>query len=103
MVIFIGVDAVDLIVGGHDGLRLAFLYGDLKTAGIDLAKRPFIYDGVHGHTTGLLAVCRKMLGTCGNAVLLNPTDIRSRHFAGQIRILREVFKIASAHGRALDI
>ena len=44
MFILIGIDAVDHIVGRHDGLGIRFLHRDFKAGEVDLTQRPLIHD-----------------------------------------------------------
>lgn len=48
MLVFVGVDAVDLVVGGHDAHRLGLAHGDFKTGQIQFAHDTFVHHGVAG-------------------------------------------------------
>ena len=48
--VFVGVAAVDLVVGGHDGLGMAFLDGNFKTGEVQFPQRALIHHGIHAHT-----------------------------------------------------
>ena len=44
-----------------------------------------------------------MLGAGSHTLRLDAADVSGSHFAGEIRIFGEVFKIAAAEGAALDV
>ena len=103
VVILIGIGLIDLVVAGHNGLGLALSDGNLKSSQIDFPERPLIQHGIHAHPPQFLRVCGKVLGAGGDTARLNPPDIRSRHFAGQIRVLGEILKVPAAQGAALHV
>ncbi len=103
MFIFIGIHAVDPVIGGHDRSRSRFLYRDLKAGQIDFPQCPFIHHGVACHTAQLLGICGKMLRARAHAFGLDPADVACRHFPGQIGILAEIFKVPAAQRASLDI
>ena len=96
MLIFIGIDAVDHVVGGHDAFRLRFFDGDFKARQIEFPEGPFIYDGIGCLAPQLGIVGRKMLRTGGNAVFLDAADVACRQLAGKVRVFREVLEVAPA-------
>ena len=103
VLVFVGVNAVDLVVGAHDGLGLAFLYGNLKTGEVDLTEGTLIHHTVIGHAAQLLAVCGKVLGAGGNAVLLHATHESSGHLAAQVGVFGEILEVTAAQRAALDV
>ena len=103
MGIFIGINAVDHIVGAHDGFRMALANGNLKIGEIQFPEGPLVHDGIGGHAPQLGVVGGKMLGTGADAICLDAADIASGHFARQIGVLGEVFKIAATERIALGI
>ena len=44
MLVFVGVDPADHVIGGHDAHGIPLLHGDLKTREVDLAKGSLIQD-----------------------------------------------------------
>ena len=103
MLVFVGVDAVDLVVGGHDGQRLGFTYCDFETGQIQFAHGTLIDHGVAGLAAQLLAVDREMLRACGDAVALDAANEAGGHTAGDDRIFRIVLEVASAQRVAFDV
>ncbi len=55
------VDSVDQVVGCHDGVRVRFLYCNLKPFQVDFPQSPLAYVGVGKHPVVLLIVGGKML------------------------------------------
>ena len=101
--VLIGIDAVDLVVGGHDGLGLPLLHRNFEAGGIDLPEGALVHHGIVGHTTKLLAVGRKVLRTCRHTLTLHAADIGCRQLARMIGILGEILKIPSAEGTPLNV
>ena len=94
--IFIGIGSVETVVAGHEAARSAFFNGNFKIRQVQLAQRSFIHDGVGMHSEHFLAVGRKMLGACRNAVGLDAADISRSQFACKVWIFGIVFKAAAA-------
>ena len=103
MLVFVGVDAVDLVVGGHDAHRLGLAHGDFKTGQIQFAHGTFVHHGVAGLAAQLLTVDREMLRACGDAVALDAANEAGGHTAGDDRIFRIVLEVASAQRVAFDV
>ena len=103
MLVFVRVDAVDLVVGGHDGQRLGFTHCDFETGQIQFAHGTLIDHGVAGLAAQFLAVDREMLRACGDAVALDAADQACRHTSGDDRIFGIVFEVTSAQRVALDV
>ena len=99
----IGILAVDLVVGRHDGAGLGLVDGQLEAGQIDLTERALIYDRVHGHAALLLGVDREVLDAGIHTLALDSLYIGSRHLACQIWIFRKVFKVTSAKRASLNI
>ena len=96
VLVFVGVHTVHLIIGGHDGFGMGFPDHDLKRSEIQLPKCTLVQHRVACHAAQLLTVGGKVLGTGGYAVCLNAPDVGSGHLAGEIGVLREILKAASA-------
>ena len=103
MLVFVGVDAVDLVVGGHDGHRMSFAHGDFETGQVQFAHGALVHNGVAGLAAQLLAVDREMLRACGDAVALDAANEAGGHTAGDDRIFRIVLEVASAQRVALNV
>ena len=103
MLVFVGVDAVDLVVGGHDGHRMSFAHGDFETGQIQFAHGTFVHHGVAGLAAQLLAVDCEMLRACGDAVALNAANQARCHTSGDNRIFGVVLEVTSAQRVALDV
>ena len=103
MLVFVRVDAVDLVVGGHDGQRLGFAHCDFETGQIQFAHGALVDHGVAGLTAQLLAVDCEMLRACGDAVALNAANQARCHTPGDNRIFGVVFEVTSAQRVALDV
>ena len=101
--ILVGVGAVELVVRGHDGLRLALIDGDLKPGQVNFAQRALVDDGIDDHAALLLVIAREVLDAGRDPLLLNTAHIGRRHFAGEVRIFREILEVTSAQRVALDI
>ena len=101
--VFVGVGAVYRVIAGHDGFWMPLFYGDLKGGKVDLPQGALVHHGVRRQPPGLLGVDGKVLRAGGGAVFLNAPDIGGGHFACQVGILGEVFKIPPAEGAALHV
>ena len=103
MLVFVRVDAVDLVVGGHNGQRLGFAHCDFETGQIQFAHGAFVDHGVARLSTQLLAVDGEMLRACGDAVALNAANQARCHTSGDNRIFGVVLEVTSAQRVALDV
>ena len=101
--VLVGVGAVYLVVGGHDGLGMALLDGDLKVGEVQLTQGALIHHAVAGHAQQLLRVGGKVLGTGGDAVFLHAPDEGGGHFAAQVGVLGVVLKVAPVQRAALGV
>ena len=96
-------DAVDLVVGTHQGGRLCPFDDILKRLQIQPAHGVFRSDRVAEKAVILAVVHRKMLHANTDALTLHTLGLRRRHHTGEQRILAEILKVPSAKGIALDI
>ena len=101
--VFRGKDAVDAVVRAHDRPGLFLLDGGLKGGEVDFAQCALIHVGARAHAPVLLRVDREVLDAGAHVPALDAVDQGRGHLTGQIRILREVLKVAAAEGRALDV
>ena len=101
--IFIGIDTVDHVIGGHDGLRVPFLHGDFKIGQVNLTQSTFIHHRVGCHAPQLRVVGSKVLRACGNPVSLDAADIACSHLTCKVGIFREILKVSPAERIALDV
>ena len=100
---FVGINAVDLVIGAHDGLGLAFLHGNLKAGEVDLTEGTLVHHAVVGHTAQLLAVGGKVLGAGGDAVLLYAAHEGRSHLTAQVGVFGEILEVTAAQRAALDV
>ena len=100
---FVGIFAVHLVVGGHQRAGMAVPDGDFKPCQVNLPQSALIYDCIHGHPPLLLGVHGKVLETGKAALALNAFYIGGGHFAGQIRVFREILEIPPAERASLDV
>ena len=99
----IGIGAVDLVVGSHDGLYAAFFDSDLELGQIELAQSPFIHHSVDCHTALLLGVDREVFCTGAYALALHAFDITRGDLACQIGVFGIILEIAAAERTSLHI
>ena len=92
----IGVFPVDLVVRGHDGAGLRLVDRHLEPRQVDLAERPLIHDGVHGHAALLLGVHGEVLDAGIDALALDALHVGSSHLTRHIGVFREVLEVAPA-------
>ena len=103
MAVLVGVSSVDEVIAAHDGLGLCFLDHDLKPGQVQFPQSAFIHHRIRRHAAQFLAVDGKVLGAGRNTVGLDAPHIARGHFAGKIRILGEILKVAAAEGAALGV
>ena len=101
--VFIGVNAVNHIVGRHDGLGMSFLHGNLKAGEVDFPQGTLVHHGAHGHAAQLLGVDSEVLRAGGNAICLNAPDVGSRHFTGQIGVFGKILEVPPTQRTALHV
>ena len=99
----VGILAVDLVIGRHDGAGLGLIDGQLEAGQIDLAKRALIYDRVHSHAALLLGVDREVLDAGIYALALDSLHIGCRHLACQIRVFGKILEVTSAKRASLNV
>ena len=99
-----GVLPVEQVVGGHQGMGLALLDGNLKALEIDVPQGPLADVGVGEHAVGLLVVAAEVLdGGAAARMALHTLGDGSRHLAGDEGVLGVVFKVPAAQGAAVDV
>ena len=101
--VFTAFDAVDEIVGAHDGEHAAILHRRLESRQVDLAQCPLAYGLVNVKPVGLLAVDRIVLRASGHVGFLHTLNVGHALRGGQYRILAHVLEIATAQRATLDI
>ena len=101
--LLLGVLAVELVVGGHDGPGIGLLHGDLEVLQVDLAEGALADAGVVLVAVRLLVVGGVVLDGSAHAVALDPPDIGRSHLAGEERILGEILEVTSAQRVAVDV
>ena len=103
VLIFVGIRAVDEVVGAHDRPRLRGSAHDLEASQVDLAHRALIHDGIRRHAAQLLGVDGEVLGAGGGPRRLDSFDESGRHAPGENRVFGEVLEVTPAQGRTLDV
>ena len=101
--VLVGVDAVDEIVAGHEGLGVRLFDDDLKPGQVQFPQRPLVHHRVRCHAAQLLVVDGEVLGAGGDAFRLDAAHVGGGHLAGEIGILGEILKVAAAEGAALGV
>ena len=96
------VDPVDAVVGHHHRPGPGLHHG-LEGEQVDLPQRPFVDDAVDGGALGLGVVAHEVLWTCGDALRLDPCDVRRRESGSENRILRVALEVAAAERGADDV
>ena len=97
------MDAVDVVVRGHDGPRLCFPDRNLEVPEVDLPQRPFAEAGVVVEPVQFLAVHREMLHRGADAVGLDAGNHGRGHLAGEQRVLAVILEVPAAERVAVDI
>ena len=98
-----GVDAVDVVVGGHHRPGLRLLDGNLEALQVDLAQCPLRNLCIVVHAVRLLVVGGKVLDARAHAVGLHTVDVGGSGLAGHQGVFRVVFEVAPAERAAHDV
>ena len=98
-----GVFSVDQVVGAHQGVRLALLYGGLVSCEVDLPQRAFVHHRVVGHAAVLLVVHDVMLERCSHVFALYALDVGSGDLAGEVGVFGIILEIPAAERGTLDV
>ena len=98
------VDAVDEVVGGHDGGGPGLAYADLEGAQVEVAQGSGADPAVGVEAVGLLVVAGQVLdGHSPPRVGLDPVGDGGGDASGQQRVLGEVLEVASAQDGAVQV
>ena len=103
VVLLLGVLAVELVVGGHDGPGIGLLDGDFEVLEVDLAEGTLADAGIVLVAVGLLVVDGVVLDGDTHVVALYTIDIGSSHLTGEDRILGEVLEVTAAERVTMDV
>ena len=103
LMVFGTVRTIEFVVGAHHRPGLGLLNGRFEGWQIYLSQAALIYFRVNGEAAVLLVVGGKVFKGCADTLALDTLDQRSRHLAGQERILRKIFKVAPTQRRAFHI
>ena len=98
MLVFVGIDPVNPIVGGHNALGVGLLHHDFKAGEVDFPEGALVHDGVGGLTAQLGIVGGKVLGAGGHTLRLNAPDVACGHFTCQIGVFTEILEVTAAQG-----
>ncbi len=96
------VDAVDLVVGRHDGPHAGFFDGGLEGGQVDLAQRAVVHFSADGHALMFLVVAGEVLDATGHAVLLDAAHIGHGQARREQRVLGERLEGPAGQGRPGD-
>ena len=103
VLVFVGIHTVHLIIGGHDSFGMSFPDHNFKSGEVQLPKCTLVQNGIACHTAQLLTVGGKVLRTSRHAVCLNAPDVGGCHLSGEVGVLGEILKAASAQRAALQV
>ena len=99
-----GMDAVDLVVAGHDGTGMRGAHTQFKPQKIDFAQRALGDHGGHTAAVFFLVVAGEVFdGHSASFRCLNALGEGCGHAAREQRIFREILEISSAQRIAVDI
>ncbi len=98
-----GKSAVDVVVGSHDGPRVALLDCNLEIPQVDFAQGTYRNPCVKVKSVEFLVVSRKMLDGRPDSLALDSTDVAGGYLASQQRVFGIIFKVPSAQRIALDV
>ena len=96
-------DAVDLVVGAHDGGGLRLFDDVLERLEIQLPHGLFRGDGVAHEAVVLAVVQREVLERHAHALRLDALHLGGAHDACKQRVLAEILKVPPAERIALDV
>ena len=102
VLVLVGVDAVDEVIGAHDALGRGLAGHDLEAGEVDLAQRALVDDGVGRLAAGLLGVHGEVLGAGADSLGLDAAHVGGGHLAREVGVLGEVLEVAAAQRVALD-
>lgn len=94
--VFGRIVAIDQVIAGHDGARLADRYRDLERQQVGFAQRRFGQVRADHHAPRFLAVGDEMFDGRDDTLRLDAGNRMAGQLAGEQRILADVFEIATA-------
>ena len=103
MLVFVRIDAVDLVVGGHDGHRPGFAHCDFEAGQVQFTHGTLVDYGIAGLAAEFLTIDGEVLRTCGNAVTLDASNQARRHTTGDDRIFGVILEITTAQRVAFNV
>ena len=95
--------AVDLVVGRHDGPRLALTDGYLEAAEVDFAGSTLADTLVDAGAVGLLRVHGEVLGADADTLLLYALDIGGGNLSREQRVFGIILEVAAAERVAVQV
>ncbi len=98
-----GMNAVDEVVGVHDGVDVALGDGGLEGRQVDLAHGALVGVGADVVAVVLLIIQGKVLDGGDDALGLDALDEWNHQDGVQIGVFREVLEVAAGHGRAGNV
>ena len=103
MVVLVGVDPVDQVVGAHQRAWVSLAHRDFESGQINLPQGALVHYGVRGHSPQFLTVDREMLRCRGHPGRLDAPDVGRSEFAGQIGVFGEILKVPAGQWAAFDV
>ena len=97
------MDAVEEVVGGHDGPDVGFLDGGFKGGEVDFVEGALVDVGVDAVALELLVVGGEVLEGGEDALALDAADVGVAEAGGEPGILAVPLKIAAPDGDAVDV
>jgi len=101
IVVALGVDTIDFVVGRHDRPRLRLAYCHLKATKIELAQGPLRDALVDTRAVTLLRIDSKMLHRYPYALALYATNHGCTDHAGYYRVFTIVLKVSATERTAM--
>ena len=95
--------AIDLVVRTHHCPGLGLLDSFFERGQVDLTESAFIYFGAYAEALEFLAIRSVMLERCTHSFGLNTIDETGSHFACEVRVFREIFKVAPTQRRTFHV
>ena len=97
------MNAIDAIVGAHDGPGIGLLQRDAERLQVNLVQRSFRHLRADRKPLKFLIVADKMLDTGGHPPALQAIDVGRGHRAAEVGVFGKAFKVAPGDGRARDV
>ncbi len=97
------MDAVELVVGGHDGPHAAFLHCGFEGGEVDFVEGALVDVRVDAMALELLVVGGEVLDGGDDAFTLHALDVGDGEAAGEVGIFAVALEVASPQRYAIDV